>query len=519
MKSTDINPNVVQNLVLAKHNDMDSYLSLIYTYNLTDSELLLIEQGEYPIEYVNEPIVESVEGFAGLLGRGPCVFYETVGFQVHCSHPDHQAAHADGTCSHPETTHITVTVQKDCPGSPSSTDDDIDHSGSTSAGGGGGGGTSWGGNPDNNLYDPNHPDYVEVSLLEQGALTQISLPMRSKLRNEMVSLIDSEDLSFLNNYYHLERAFNMYLSTNNNTEGYAFVDWSIDYLQSLYLSGNSQASAIPASVPENADIFDDIVHNNLNDEGIIEDLFEAHYDENPDKFMEDFVYDQNNQDPVIEDMEDYLDCFNDGKIADNYEFIMYVDQPEAGENTVVKVDIKWPLSESTGDVGHTFFSIVKNNTDGTSTTKTLGFYPADNTYLDDATDLEGAGTFKDNGIEGQEHEYDVSLSFTGVNQGQFDDIKEDLIALEDANYDLNDANCTTMAHVIAAENLGLTLTPNLSVYRWFVVTGAIPIIGLSPGQYGVDLVDEEFEADSNIQLEVLENESNNSPRTSTSNCN
>ncbi|RED46475.1 hypothetical protein DFQ10_101245 [Winogradskyella eximia] len=343
--------------------------------------------------------------------------------------------------------------------------------------------------------------------------------MRSKLRNEMVSLIDSEDLSFLNNYYHLERAFNMYLSTNNNTEGYAFVDWSIDYLQSLYLSGNSQASAIPASVPENADIFDDIVHNNLNDEGIIEDLFEAHYDENPDKFMEDFVYDQNNQDPVIEDMEDYLDCFNDGKIADNYEFIMYVDQPEAGENTVVKVDIKWPLSESTGDVGHTFFSIVKNNTDGTSTTKTLGFYPADNTYLDDATDLEGAGTFKDNGIEGQEHEYDVSLSFTGVNQGQFDDIKEDLIALEDANYDLNDANCTTMAHVIAAENLGLTLTPNLSVYRWFVVTGAIPIIGLSPGQYGVDLVDEEFEADSNIQLEVLENESNNSPRTSTSNCN
>ncbi|RED46474.1 hypothetical protein DFQ10_101244 [Winogradskyella eximia] len=83
VKSTDINPNVVQNLVLAKHNDMDSYLSLIYTYNLTDSELLLIEQGEYPIEYVNEPIVESVEGFAGLLGRGPCVFYETVGFQVH----------------------------------------------------------------------------------------------------------------------------------------------------------------------------------------------------------------------------------------------------------------------------------------------------------------------------------------------------------------------------------------------------------------------------------------------------
>lgn len=121
------------------------------------------------------------------------------------------------------------------------------------------------------------------------------------------------------------------------------------------------------------------------------DALEQYYGKNPEVFMAHFEYDEGHEDYPIENMLEYLNCFNDGKDTLNYQFILYVDQPERGEDTVATAD---PAT-----VGHTFFSLVKNNTDGTSVTKTLGFYPEGSDYLNDPFDLEGPGVFQDNGIE------------------------------------------------------------------------------------------------------------------------
>jgi len=238
------------------------------------------------------------------------------------------------------------------------------------------------------------------------------------------------------------------------------------------------------------------------------DALENYYDDNPEDFMANFEYDQNSDDQIIPNMEDYLDCFNDGKDAINYEFVIYVDQPERGEDTVVTAD---PAT-----VGHAFFSLVKNNTDGSNVTKTLGFYPEDDSYLLDLTDLEGPGVFQENGNLNQEHDFDVSISFTDLNVGQFSGIILDLIAYENADYDLNDFNCTSMGHLLAVNNLGFTMSPNTSMYRWFAV-GASLVWGVSPGQYGVDLMEEEYTAD--VPYLTSMNFSEAKPKTSTSNCN
>jgi len=151
--------------------------------------------------------------------------------------------------------------------------------------------------------------------------------------------------------------------------------------------------------------------------------------------------------------------------------------------------------------------------------KTLGFYPDGNDYLSNLDDLEGPGIFHDNGTEGSEHDYDTSIDFSNISQVQFDNIIEDLITLSHANYDLNDFNCTTVGHFIASDNLGFTLVPTLSLYRWFVITGPTPVFGLSPGQYGMDINDQELEAAPNVFITSGNNPNKLNARTSTSNCN
>ncbi|MGJ8591210.1 MAG: hypothetical protein ACSHXF_01605 [Aquaticitalea sp.] len=61
------------------------------------------------------------------------------------------------------------------------------------------------------------------------------------------------------------------------------------------------------------------------------------------------------------------------------------------------------------------------------------------------------------------------------------------------------------------------LEPNTSMYRWFVV-GASLVWGVSPGQYGVDLMEEDYTADVPFSPAQINN-ANVKPRTSTSNCN
>lgn len=238
-----------------------------------------------------------------------------------------------------------------------------------------------------------------------------------------------------------------------------------------------------------------------------DEALEEYYDDNPEVFIANFEYDQGYDDHPIENMAEYLDCFNNGQDATSFEFTIYIDQPVRGEDDVVSPNPK--------TVGHAFFSLTKNNADGTSTNKTLGFYPLGNDYASDLLDLEGPGVFQDNGVVGEEHDFDVSISFSQLSVTQFYGIILDLIALEGANYDLNDFNCTSVAHALAEDHLGFTMEPNTSLYRWF---GAyVYAWGVSPGQYGVDLMEEEYTAD--VPFSAQMNDSNILPKTSTSNCN
>jgi hypothetical protein len=263
---------VVRNLVLAKHNDMESYVALLMTYNLTVSEIDLIENGTYPSIYTNEPIVEIIDNLdpsaLGITPKSSCVTYQTITFDVLCSHSACQdsGAHDDGVCGHPDTDSITVTILAPCAGSPGTggfgtTDPSSPNTAS------GGGGINWGGTSDS----PYNPDTSNQSndLSADGPLTKIVIPKKSKVRVLMPDLLDMHDINFLNNYPIVESAFNHYLLDNSNTESFAFVDWGIDYLQFLYLSSHSQLPNVPPTSPENADLFDDII-DDFDD--IIDDL-------------------------------------------------------------------------------------------------------------------------------------------------------------------------------------------------------------------------------------------------------
>ncbi|MDO6595649.1 hypothetical protein Q4512_01910 [Oceanihabitans sp. 2_MG-2023] len=255
-------------------------------------------------------------------------------------------------------------------------------------------------------------------------------------------------------------------------------------------------------------IGDSLLANMMEDDTLtFLEALEQYFDENPEVFMEMFQYDGGNEDYPIEDMAVYLDCFNDGKVADNYKFILYVDQPVKGSDAVANA--------ITMSVGHTFFSLIKNNTDGTNVTKTLGFYPSGSEYLNNS-DLDGPGIFQDNGIENDEHDYDVSVTFNDLTNSQFNNIINDLIIIENSNYDLNDYNCTTVGHDLAVDNLGFTLEPNLSFYKWFVIL--TPVVGISPGQYGQDLFSENHTANVPSYTTIINNDGDK-PKTSTSNCN
>ncbi|MFC3560832.1 hypothetical protein [Pedobacter jamesrossensis] len=116
----------------------------------------------------------------------------------------------------------------------------------------------------------------------------------------------------------------------------------------------------------------------------------------------------------ITDIDKYLDCFNDGKTAAFYKMTIFIDQPVANSNKQSHGLLVAPIGNltldiygQTFDVGHTFISFQKVNTDGTQVQQVLGFYPGGSGIYSD-------GTIKDN----SGHSYDVSYTMD-VNSIEF----------------------------------------------------------------------------------------------------
>lgn len=161
--------------------------------------------------------------------------------------------------------------------------------------------------------------------------------------------------------------------------------------------------------------------------------------------------------PKIADIKKYTDCFNDGKTAQSYTMTIYADQPVAGQSDWFKIVVPTggvntnQFNVPTGvvfqrvngdnfDVGHTFVTFEKNNTDGTNVRQTLGFYPSTNP-------LVSKGSMEDN----SGHSADVSYTIN-VSKAQFDAGLQKLESdFNSKNYILfnngllNEYNCTDAA--------------------------------------------------------------------------
>ncbi|MFC5196079.1 hypothetical protein ACFPH8_12120 [Bizionia hallyeonensis] len=204
-----------------------------------------------------------------------------------------------------------------------------------------------------------------------------------------------------------------------------------------------------------------------------EEALEQYFMNNPDIFIEQLTISQDSPHP-INNLNDYLNCFDDGKPVQNYGYVLYVDQPVDGTRNVFNYYNQTP--------GHTFFTLFKNNMDGTSVNLTIGFYPEGNDYKD-LGNWDGPGIFQDNGYPGDEHEYDIYITFDDISITQFNGIINDIQLIANSDYDLDDNNCTNVAHNLAVNNLGFNMTPS---------TSDIPILPgagscINPGDYGEDL--------------------------------
>lgn len=145
----------------------------------------------------------------------------------------------------------------------------------------------------------------------------------------------------------------------------------------------------------------------------------------------------------IENIDKYIDCFNDGKTAASYKMTMYVDQPVAGTNLQSNVigvtgtigNLVIVMAGESFDVGHTFVGFQKINTDGTQVQQILGFYPSPSFAV---SGIYSKGVIKDNGGHG----YDVSYT-REVNSIEFTSalaqVKGDFTS---TNYNVLGYNCT-----------------------------------------------------------------------------
>jgi hypothetical protein len=128
--------------------------------------------------------------------------------------------------------------------------------------------------------------------------------------------------------------------------------------------------------------------------------------------------------------------FEDGKTASSYALLLHVKQPQPG---------KRKSYTGINNVGHTFITLIKYNTDNTYVSRSFGFYPNKRGFLS-ATPLHpGApSVFKNDSL----HEWDEAVG-RFISYRKFQRIVRIIKRYNLREYDLNQNNCTNFGLNVA----------------------------------------------------------------------
>ncbi len=179
-----------------------------------------------------------------------------------------------------------------------------------------------------------------------------------------------------------------------------------------------------------------------------EEAFEQYFMNNPDIIVID------GPDVIIEDMEEYLNCFNTQSGASNAKVTVSVDEPL--EDSV----LIWTVGDG---VGHTFITIEQGDN-----IASFGFYPL---YSLPSLFTPVQGVMGDN----SNTEYDVSLIISNISPSDLQLVIEHAINYANLEYDLNWNNCTDMG-ISMANLIGIPI-PECNA-------NPITFFGSTPGRLG-----------------------------------
>ncbi|EHQ28653.1 hypothetical protein [Mucilaginibacter paludis] len=134
--------------------------------------------------------------------------------------------------------------------------------------------------------------------------------------------------------------------------------------------------------------------------------------------------------------------FDDGKEAVAYAMLFHVKQPLRGKRKIFVLN----------NVGHTFITLIKYNSDSTYTSVSFGFYPKKNNILS-ATPLipSAPSVFKDD----SGHEWDEVLG-KFISKRKFEKIQGLILNYNGVKYNLSKNNCTDFG-IKAAELAGISI--------------------------------------------------------------
>jgi hypothetical protein len=163
--------------------------------------------------------------------------------------------------------------------------------------------------------------------------------------------------------------------------------------------------------------------------------------------------------------------FYDGKTAAAYAIILHVKQPISGKRKAFC---------NINNVGHTFITLVKLNTDNSSVSRSFGFYPAKKSFLS-ATPVHPAdqAVIKDDVL----HPWDETVA-KFISEKKFNRILGNLEKFSHTRYNLNRNNCTDFG-------LSEALIGGIDIRE---TSGKWPLgRGNNPANIGQSLLEKKFE--------------------------
>ena len=289
-----------------------------------------------------------------------------------------------------------------------------------------------------------------------------SVKLYYKMANTMMRLkLYPQALKY---YYKMTGAY----EAGKNKSNYLYVEKS----NSLTKDSTTQLIDSSEQVDSSARILaseDDMISEDTTEQSI--KTFIADSVESPEQIVES---------PPIEDG-NITDCFNDGKKAIAYGIMVHVKQPKAGKRTVMA---------KLNNVGHTFVTLIKFNTDSTTLSRSFGFYPKkDNLFS--ATPLIPSTTsvFKDDA----KHEWDEVVGKL-ISKRKFDKIIQLVKQYKCKKYNLNSNNCTDFGLDIAAI-AGIKIKDTNSA--WFLGKGN------NPGNAGQSILEGKLNDEEKSELFIF----------------